>query len=141
MPGAWVLAVDPFAVIILGGLAGLLVALLLLGQFYPGSGADQVDWRPTRSAAQDVQNDIDDLDGLLGAANARRRRRGRPELTEMGLHAELVAEQHRAVRPEAEEAEEITQMLDAVNARRRGRGQPETSLEEYRRSLSREDGA
>ena len=39
-------AVDPFAAIMLGGVALLLVALLLLGRFYPGSGAQQLDWRP-----------------------------------------------------------------------------------------------
>ena len=32
---------DPFAAIMLGGVALLLVVLLLLGRFYPGSGAKQ----------------------------------------------------------------------------------------------------
>jgi hypothetical protein len=73
--------VDPFVVIIFGGVAGLVIALLLLGWLAPGSGAQQLDWRPTRSVAVEVQNEIDDLDQMLEAANARRRRRGERELT------------------------------------------------------------
>ena len=45
---------DPFAAIMLGGVLLLLVALLLLGRFYPGSGARQLDWRPTRSPELDT---------------------------------------------------------------------------------------
>src|SRR5205085_11504834 len=41
--GAWSLidstAVDPFAAIMLGGVALLVIALVLLGRFYPGSGS------------------------------------------------------------------------------------------------------
>ena len=73
---------DPFAVIILGGTGGLVIALLLPGRLRPGSGAEQVDWRSTRSAELDVQNEIHDLDQMLAATNARRRARRRPELTE-----------------------------------------------------------
>jgi multisubunit Na+/H+ antiporter MnhB subunit len=46
--------VDPFVVIIFGGVAGLVIALLLLGWLAPGSGAQQLDWRPTRSVAVEV---------------------------------------------------------------------------------------
>ncbi len=60
---------DPFAVIVLGGLAGLVLALVLVA-------------RPVRSApAPAAQEPEDDLDGLLEAVNARRRRRGEAELT------------------------------------------------------------
>jgi hypothetical protein len=86
--------VDPFALIMLGGVAGLVIALLLLGRFYPGSGAEQLDWRPTRSPEVDVQNEIDDLDQMREAVNRRRRARGEPELTEDDLHAR-VAEDER----------------------------------------------
>jgi hypothetical protein len=61
---------------------GLLVALLLLGRFYPGSGAKQLDWRPTRSVDVEVQNEIDDLDQMRDAINARRRARGQKALTD-----------------------------------------------------------
>jgi hypothetical protein len=77
--------VDPFALIMLGGVAALLIALLLLGRFYPGSGAEQLDWRPTRSAEVEVANDADDLSQMREAINRRRRARGEPELTEEDL--------------------------------------------------------
>ena len=73
---------DPFAAIMLGGVALLLVVLLLLGRFYPGSGAQQLDWRPTRSPELEVQNEIDDVDQMREAVNRRRRARGEAELTE-----------------------------------------------------------
>jgi hypothetical protein len=61
--------VDPFAVIVLGGLAGLVLALALVA-------------RPVRSAPSPAAEEPeDDLDGLLEAVNARRRRRGAAELT------------------------------------------------------------
>ena len=88
---------DPFALIMLGLVAGLLVVLLALGRFYPGSGARQLDWRPTRSVDLEVQNDIDDLDQMREAINARRRTRGEDELTEDEIH-ERVAEDRRIVR-------------------------------------------
>ena len=73
---------DPFALIMLGIVGGLLVAFLLLGRFYPGSGAQQLDWRPTRSAEVELQNEIDDEEQMFEAINARRRARGQAELTE-----------------------------------------------------------
>jgi hypothetical protein len=85
--------VDPFAAIMLGGVLLLLVALLLLGRFYPGSGAKQLDWRPTRSPELEVQNEIDDMDQMREAVNRRRRARGEAELTEEHLR-ERVAEDH-----------------------------------------------
>jgi hypothetical protein len=78
--------VDPFALIMLVIVGGLIVVLLLLGRFYPGSGAQQLDWRPTRSVEVEVQNEIDDLDQMLEAVNARRRARGEAELTEDDIH-------------------------------------------------------
>jgi hypothetical protein len=82
----------------LGGLAGLVVALLLIGRFYPGSGAEQLDWRPTRSAEVEVRNELDDLDQMREAVNARRRRRGAPELTEEAVRARVAADLRETIR-------------------------------------------
>jgi hypothetical protein len=89
--------VDPFALIMLGGVAGLVIVLLLLGRFYPGSGAQQLDWRPTRSPEVEVQNEIDDFDQMREAVNRRRRARGEAEITEDELH-ERVAEDRAKLR-------------------------------------------
>jgi hypothetical protein len=86
-------AVDPFALIMLGGVAGLVVVLVLLGRFYPGSGAEQLRWRPTRSPELEVQNEIDDFEQMREAVNRRRRARGEPELTEGDLHARVAEDQ------------------------------------------------
>jgi hypothetical protein len=85
--------VDPFALIMLGGVAGLVVVLVLLGRFYPGSGAEQLRWRPTRSPELEVQNEIDDFEQMREAVNSRRRARGEPELTEDDLHARVAEDQ------------------------------------------------
>ncbi len=128
---------DPFVVIIVGGTAGLVLALLLLGQFYPGSGAEQVDWKPTRSAEVEVQNEIDDLDQMLRATNARRRARGKPDLTEDSIAQELSRETALAHKRRDDYVGdlEVAQMLDAKNARRLKKGLPPISLEDYKRRL------
>jgi hypothetical protein len=89
--------VDPFALIMLAIVGGLVVALLLLGRFAPGSGAEQLDWRPTRSPEVEVQNEIDDLEQMREAINSRRRARGEEELTEEEVD-ERIAEDLRILR-------------------------------------------
>jgi hypothetical protein len=132
-----VLAADVFVLIMTGLVGGLVLVLILLGLFYPGSGAAQLDWRPTRTAEQDVQNEIDDLDQMLEATNARRRARGEPELTESGLVAQVQADQAERVRMRDDYVAdlEIAQMLDAANEKRRARGEAELSLDELRAEL------
>jgi hypothetical protein len=75
-------------------LAFMIGVLLLVGHFYPGSSADLVDWKPTRSPAVEAQNEIDDIRQMMEAQNELRRRRGAPELTEADLQ-EKVAEDER----------------------------------------------
>lgn len=129
---------DPFAVIMFGILAGLVVGLLLLGLFHPRSGAEALDWRPTRSAELEIQNEIDDLDQMLEAANARRRARGAPELTEDSLRAEVGAHMAESIKRREDHLAdlEIVQMLEAKNARRRAKGLPEITREEYEAKLN-----
>jgi hypothetical protein len=132
--------VDPFAVIMLGGTAGLVLALYLLGRLYPGSGADQVGWKPTRSPEVEIQNEIDDLDQMLEAANERSRRRGQAELTEESLRAEIRTDLGDKVKRREEYLAdlEIVQMLEVKNERRRAKGLPEISVEEYRARIEGE---
>jgi hypothetical protein len=64
------------------GMIGLIVLLLvLLARAYPGSGADLLDWKPTRSPELEAQLEIDDVQQMIEAQNEYRRRRGAEELT------------------------------------------------------------
>ena len=63
-------------------LALLLLVFLAIGKWYPGTGADVLDWKPTRSYEDEIRLEIEDIDEMLEASNERRRRTGRPELTE-----------------------------------------------------------
>jgi hypothetical protein len=129
--------VDPFAVIMLGIVGGMLVGLVLLGLFHPRTGADTLDWKPTRSVELEIQNEIDDLDQMLEAANVRRRARGERELTEDSVRASVGADLAESIKRREERLAdlEVVQMLDVKNARRRAKGLPEISVEEYRAQI------
>jgi len=79
-------------------LAFIIGVLLVIGHFYPGSGAELVDWRPTRSPELEAQNEIDDIRQMLEAQNEMRRRRGVPELDEVALRAEVEQEELERLR-------------------------------------------
>jgi hypothetical protein len=85
-----------FVLLSLGMVAFLVVVLVLLARSYPGSGADLVDWRPTRSEETEIQLEIDDVQQMIDAQNEMRRRRGAPELTEDD--ARQMAREDEAVR-------------------------------------------
>jgi hypothetical protein len=86
--------VDEFAVFVLFGFIVVLGIFLALGKWYPGSGAEQVHWRPTRSPELEAQLEVEDIDQMLEAQNVRRRASGRTELTEEEVRAR-VAEDER----------------------------------------------
>lgn len=113
------------------------LAVILLGVFYPGSGAEQLGWRPTRSPELEHQNEIDDLDQMTEAINARRRARGERELTEESVRAEVNEELRRQVesRDGALVEEDIAQMLAAKNARREKKGLPPLTREDVERDV------
>jgi len=116
---------------------GLLIALILLGLFYPGSGAAQVDWRPTRSPEVEFQNELDDVAQMQAAINAKRRARGAGDLTEEHVRAQ-VSEDLRAQVERHDDAlvqQDIAQMLAVKNTRRRAKGLPEITREEFERDL------
>ena len=76
------------------GFVVALAILLALGRWYPGSGAEQVDWRPARSPEVEAELELDDVDQMLEAQNERRRASGRPERTEEDVRQQ-VAEDER----------------------------------------------
>lgn len=81
-------------VLITIAMIGLLVGvLLLIDRSYPGSSAELVDWKPTRSAEVEAQNEIEDIQQMLEAQNEMRRRRGVPEIDEVTFRAEVEAEE------------------------------------------------
>jgi hypothetical protein len=81
------------------GMLGVIVGILLLiGHHYPGSSAELVDWKPTRSPDVEVQNEIDDVRQMLEAQNEMRRRRGAPDLDEGSLRAEVEEEELERLR-------------------------------------------
>ena len=85
---------DEFSIFVFGMLVVLVLIFLAIGKWYPGSGAEQVDWKPTRSPELEVELEIDDMDQMLEAQNERRRARGAPEITEADVE-ERVREDER----------------------------------------------
>ena len=75
-----------FVLISFGMVALIVLLLVLLARAYPGSGADLVDWKPTRSHEVEAQLEVDDVAQMIEAQNAYRRRRGAQELTEDDAH-------------------------------------------------------
>jgi hypothetical protein len=98
---------DEFAVFVLGMGIVVVAIFLAIGKWYPGSGAEQVDWRPTRSPELEAELELDDVDQMLEAQNARRRATGRRELTEDDVRRQVAederwrAELRRKVRDES----------------------------------------
>jgi hypothetical protein len=79
-------------------LAFMIGVLLLVGHFYPGSSADLVDWKPTRSPEVEAQNEIDDIRQMMEAQNEMRRRRGAPEMTEADLQRQVAEDERLRLR-------------------------------------------
>lgn len=128
--------------IIIGIVLLFLLAVVLLGVFYPGSGADQLDWKPTRSPELEAQNDIDDLAQMQAAINAKRRARGASEISEGQLREQLDQDRAEQSSRLAEVAadQEVEELLALKNRRLRERGEPELTREEYERSLGIAEG-
>jgi hypothetical protein len=92
---------DEFGVFVLGALIVVVLIFLAIGKWYPGSGAEQVDWRPTRSPEVEAELELEDIDQMIEAQNVRRRATGRRELTEHEVR-EGVAEDERWRRDQLE---------------------------------------
>jgi hypothetical protein len=84
---------DAFALVAVGGLLVLFLVFLAIGKWYPGTGADVLDWTPTRSVETEVELELDDIDQMLEAQNERRRRRGQADRTEDDVRADVAAQE------------------------------------------------
>jgi hypothetical protein len=127
--------VDAFSLVLLGGLAGLLLWVLLLGKFYPGSGLEQVGLRSAREISETREAlEAEDLDQMLAAHNARRRARGEPEVSAAEVELRVIDDLSDQRRRHAElmADRELDQLLEATNARRRARGLTERTREQVR---------
>ena len=80
---------DEFSIFVFGMLVVLVLIFLAIGKWYPGSGAEQVDWKPTRSPELEVELELDDVEQMIEAQNERRRARGAPEITEEDVQARV----------------------------------------------------
>ena len=81
------------------GMIGLIVlVLVLLARAYPGSGADLVDWKPTRSFEDEVRLEEEDVEQMIEAQNEMRRRRGAPEMTEEDLRKKVAEDELNRLR-------------------------------------------
>jgi hypothetical protein len=88
-----------FILVSLGMIALIVLLLVLLGNAYPGSGADLVDWKPTRSYEEEAQLELEDVQQMMDAQNEMRRRRGAEDLTDEDV--QRMVDEDEAVRARA----------------------------------------
>ena len=85
-----------FILLTLGLVGFIVLVLVLLARAYPGSGADLVDWRPTRSYEDEARLESQDIQQMIEAQNEMRRRRGEREMTR--ADASRMAREDEAIR-------------------------------------------
>jgi hypothetical protein len=83
-----------FSWVMIGIFVAFLGGILFLGVYSPRSGADVLDWRPTRSPEAESEAEADDIAQMLEASNALRRRRGAAERTEDDVAEAVHNDQH-----------------------------------------------
>ena len=83
---------------------GLLIfgIFLAIGKWHPTSGAEVLDWKPTRSVETELELEMQDVDQMIEAQNERRRRSGRPEISEDDVRADVDADQREQKRRAAD---------------------------------------
>ena len=84
---------DEFTAFVLFGGLVVIGIFLAIGKWYPGSGAEQVDWKLTRSPEVEAELELDDVDQMIEAQNKRRRASGRVEITEDDVRAQVAADE------------------------------------------------
>jgi hypothetical protein len=107
-----------FILVSLGMIALIVLLLVLLGNAYPGSGADLVDWKPTRSYEDEARLELEDVQQMMDAQNEMRRRRGAEDLTDQDV--QRMVEEDEAVRARARPASDgMDEALEGERGRER----------------------
>jgi hypothetical protein len=127
--------VDPFALVLLGGLGAVILWVWVLGKYYPGSGLEQLGLKSAREISETREAlEAEDLDQMLAAHNRRRRARGDADITaddvELQVMRDIHAQRERRERYLADR--DLDQLLEVTNARRRQRGLPERTRDQAR---------
>lgn len=73
----------------LGFILILFLIFVAIGKYHPVSGAEVLDWKPTRSPEVEAELELDDVEQMLEAQNARRRASGRPEKSEQDVEMQV----------------------------------------------------
>jgi hypothetical protein len=137
---------DPFVLVMGGMIVALVLWVVLVGKFSPGSGLEQIGWKSAREVTERREAlDAEDVQQMIEARNARRRARGEREVTleemELQVSAEMNEHRQQGERYAAErrdqrlEDRDLDELLELSNARRRARGLPERTREEVRREF------
>jgi hypothetical protein len=135
--------VDPFALVLLGGLVAFGLWVWLIGRHNPGSGLEPFGLRSAREITETREAlDAEDLEQMLAAHNARRRARGKQELTVADLEQRVLDDRAEVRRRQVELASdrELDELLEATNARRRARGLPDRTRAQAREEFGSDPG-
>jgi hypothetical protein len=146
---------DPFALVLFGGLVVFVVAVWLLGRLYPGSGLEALGLRSAREIIETREAlEAEDLDEMVAARNARRRARGEVEVSSEEVELQVAheaaeqerrrlryVEQERRRRDQSEDDRDLDELLELTNARRRARGLPARTREDIEAELAVESPA
>jgi hypothetical protein len=137
---------DPFLLVMLGMVVALVLFVVIVGKFAPGSGLDQIGWKSSREIMERREAlEAEDVQQMIEARNARRRARGEREVSleemELQVAAQMNEQRQRNERYRAERQErhlndrDLDELLELSNARRRARGLPERTREDVGREF------
>ena len=73
----------------LGFILLLFLVFVAIGKWHPTSGAEVLDWKPTRSPEVEAELELEDVQQMLDAQNERRRASGRAERTEEDIEMQV----------------------------------------------------
>ena len=93
---------DTFPLIVLVGILVVVGLLVLVARLYPGTGADLLDWQPTRSYETEVELEMQDVEQMLAAQNEYRRKRGEKEISEDEFRLGVVRDEARRAAEDAD---------------------------------------